>query len=424
MIDLANEEEKYEVLLVDDDRFILKALTKLITQKFDFIEITGVENFHEVKRVISERLFSLAICDYHLPDAEKGEAIDFLLMHKVPVIVLTASYDESLREKILEKGVVDYLIKGIPNIGEHILSAVKRVFSNLKTKVLVVEDVEVDRKIIVNILKNMLFQIFEANSISKAREILRENSDIRLIILDYYFPEEDALDFIYEIRKRYSKDDLGIIVVSGIAKTSLIPIFLKAGANDFLRKPFSKEELVVRINNMLDFLDLIEELEFYAYHDPLTGLYNRRYFFEEAPKIWYIAKRQNLKLACIMIDIDNFKKINDIYGHEIGDLVLKDLAKKLRLYFKRKEDIIARLGGEEFAILTIFSEAEKFIPYVENFLKIVRENPLEIREGDVIYYTISVGVELELKNNFKEMLTSADKKLYEAKHKGKDTLVI
>lgn len=421
---IVNEEIKHHLLIVDDDRFILKALTKLITQRLDFVKLTGVETFEKLKNEVNENVFSLAICDYHLPDAEKGEAIDFLLNIGIPVIVLTASYDEKLRERILEKGVVDYLVKGIPNIGEHVISTVKRALTNLETKVLVVEDNEIDRKIIINILKNMLFKIFETSNISQAREILEKNPDIRLLVLDYYFPEEDALEFMYEVRKKYSRSELGIVVVSGVAKTTLIPVFLKAGANDFLRKPFSKEEFIVRINNMLDFLDVIKELEFYAYHDPLTGLYNRRYFFEEAPKIWHIAKRRNLKLACVMMDIDDFKKINDTYGHEIGDLVLKDFAKKLTKFFKREEDIVARIGGEEFALLTIFSDKDRPLAYLEEFLETIRKNPLRIKEDVCVFYTISAGIELELKTNFKEMLLSADRKLYEAKHKGKNTFVV
>jgi len=89
----------------------------------------------------------------------------------------------------------------------------------------------------------MLFQVFEAKSGLETLEILSANPDIKLIVLDYYLPEEDTVELIYSIREKFKKNEVGIIVVSGIIKSNMIPILLKAGANDFLSKPFSKENL-------------------------------------------------------------------------------------------------------------------------------------------------------------------------------------
>jgi diguanylate cyclase (GGDEF)-like protein len=193
----------------------------------------------------------------------------------------------------------------------------------------------------------------------------------------------------------------------------------------FSVNPFSKEEFMVRINNTIEMLDMIKELEFYAYRDPLTGLHNRRYFFEEAPKLWTLAKRQNSKLACIVIDIDDFKKINDIYGHSVGDEVLKDFSKHLKNFFRRKSDLIARTGGEEFTLLVGYEEKEKLLEYLEKFRKHIEENILKLKENSKeleIRYTISMGVELELNNSLKEMIILADRKLYKSKEKGKNSI--
>jgi diguanylate cyclase (GGDEF)-like protein len=184
---------------------------------------------------------------------------------------------------------------------------------------------------------------------------------------------------------------------------------------------------MVRINNTIEMLDMIKELEFYAYRDPLTGLHNRRYFFEEAPKLWTLAKRQNSKLACIVIDIDDFKKINDIYGHSVGDEVLKDFAKHLKNFFRRKSDLIARTGGEEFTLLVGYEEKEKLLEYLEKFRKHIEENILKPKENSKeleIRYTISMGVELELNNSLKEMIILADRKLYKSKEKGKNCITV
>lgn len=413
-----------KILLVDDDKFVLKVLSKIINEKIK-VPTDQVMSFKELRKALAENTYLLSICDYHLPDAEYGEAIDFLVKNKIPTIVLTASYDEKVREEILEKGVVDYLVKGTPNILEHIIYVVSRALRNKNIKILVVDDSQTDRALMKKILKNMLFQVFEASNGLETLEILKNNSDIRIIILDYYLPEEDTVELIYSIRERFKKNQVSIIVVSGIIKTNMIPVLLKAGANDFLSKPFSKEEFMVRINNTIEMLDMIKELEFYAYRDPLTGLRNRRCFFEEAPKLWTLAKRQNSKLACIVIDIDDFKKINDTYGHNIGDEVLKDFAKHLRNFFRRKSDLIARTGGEEFTLLVAYEEKEKLLEYLERLRKHIEENILRIQENSEemeIKYTISIGVELELMEFLKEMIISADRKLYESKRKGKNCI--
>jgi len=317
------------------------------------------------------------------------------------------------------------LVKGTPNILEHVIYAITRALKNRNTKILVVDDSQTDRALMKKILKNMLFQVFEAKSGLETLEILSANPDIRLIVLDYYLPEEDTVELIYSIREKFKKNEVGIIIVSGIIKSNMIPILLKAGANDFLSKPFSKEEFMVRINNTIEMLDMIKELEFCAYRDPLTGLHNRRYFFEEAPKLWTLVKRQNSKLACIVIDIDDFKKINDIYGHSVGDEVLKDFAKHLKNFFRRKSDLIARTGGEEFTLLVGYEEKEKLLEYLEKFRKHIEENILKLKENSKeleIRYTISIGVELELNNSLKEMIISADRKLYKSKEKGKNSI--
>jgi len=413
-----------QILLVDDDKIVLKVLSKIVKEQIK-IPTQCVTTFEELKKVAKENAYLLSICDYYLPDAEHGEAIDFLLENKIPTIVLTASYEEKIREEILAKGVVDYLVKGTPNIIELIVNSISRVLKNKNTKVFIIEDSQTDRTIMKKILQNMLFQVFEFSRCSDALEMLEKNPDTRLIVLDYYLPEEDTLEFIYSVRGKHKKEELGIIVVSGIIKTEKIPILLKAGANDFLSKPFSQEEFMVRITNTIEMLDIIKELNFYAYRDPLTTLGNRRYFFQEGEKLLAISKRYGYKLACIVIDIDDFKKINDIYGHDIGDEVLKDFAKHLKTFFRRKSDLVARIGGEEFACLVGYEDKESILEYLERLRKQVESNTLIVLENSdeiKIKYTISMGVELEIKDSLKEMLRLADRKLYESKKKGKNCI--
>lgn len=101
--------------------------------------------------------------------------------------------------------MIDYLVKGTPNITDHIIYAVSRALRNRKTKILIVDDSQADRVLMKKILKNMLFQVFETSRGSEALEILNKYSDIRLIILDYYLPDEDTVELIYSIREKFKK---------------------------------------------------------------------------------------------------------------------------------------------------------------------------------------------------------------------------
>ncbi|MCI4454258.1 MAG: diguanylate cyclase [Thermodesulfobacterium sp.] len=379
-------------------------------------------SFSEAKGLIFKENFDLAICDYHLPDAEKGEAIECLVKSNIPTVVLTGTYDPAIREFCINLGVADVLLKNIPNLSDIILSTVKRLLKNMHTNVLVVEDSKLAQTVITKTLKSIGLNVFQAGTLAETEKLIFEKGKtFELILLDYYL-EREAIDLLINLRKRYSKHEVGVIVISAYVTSIFVPQLLKAGANDFLRKPFLEEELKVRVNNLLDYLDAIRELSFLANHDPLTGLLNRKTFFTKANELFQIAKRKGLKLALVMFDLDDFKKINDTYGHQAGDLVLCDFGKKLKEWFKRQTDIIARYGGEEFVLICFYDNREEFLSYLEKFSEFIAQNPPSFKNVQ-LPYTFSAGVELELKENLEEMLKSADFKLYKAKSFGKIQIV-
>ncbi len=156
--------------------------------------------------------------------------------------------------------------------------------------------------------------------------------------------------------------------------------------------------------------------------DELTGLYNRRQFIKYFNHIHALAKRQNLTQSLLMIDIDHFKKINDIYGHLAGDAVLKKISKTMSSYL-REDDLIARWGGEEFVISLSPTNEEITLKTGQRILQAI-ENIEHSFEGQKVVCTVSIGVVINKSGEFdlNDMLSLADKALYQAKDSGRNNI--
>lgn len=190
------------------------------------------------------------------------------------------------------------------------------------------------------------------------------------------------------------------------------------GANDFLYKGFSDEEFFARINSTVDTLELFEKLKKKVNVDYLTGLYNRRYLFEVGKKYYQEFKKANKNFAIAIIDIDNFKSINDNYGHDIGDIAIKEVANILNKNVLNNR-ILSRLGGEEFCILFYNREKNEVIKLLE-YIRISFEKNIIKLDDSNLSYTVSIGCTFEFSNNLDSMIQLADKNLYKAKNEGRN----
>lgn len=178
-----------------------------------------------------------------------------------------------------------------------------------------------------------------------------------------------------------------------------------------------------RVNKQL--YQLQKELQEQAHRDPLTNLYNRRYFSEVAINIINLKKREKQDVGVIMIDIDKFKLVNDTYGHTIGDNVIISLA-SLLIKHTRESDIVARIGGEEFAILLANTSLDESVNIANKLREYVEKTEIEINDKTVLKFTISLGVSKVLENdkNIDSFLNRADKALYKAKENGRNRVEI
>ncbi|MBF8251333.1 MAG: response receiver-modulated diguanylate cyclase [Deltaproteobacteria bacterium] len=271
--------------------------------------------------------------------------------------------------------------------------------------ILIVDDSPYFRAVVKDaVLESGLFSnIIEAGDGAEALTLFVTNK-VTFIITDVVMPVIDGCKLVAAIRAMEKGSDIPVIMLT--ANKQELSDKIKGftlGASDYLVKPFDKGELIVRIKTLLKMHGLQEELkarnvllERIATTDELTGLPNRRHFFDTARTIVALAKRNDLPIACLMIDMDFFKKINDTYGHQAGDMVLKRVA-EVMLKNKREGELLARFGGEEFVI--------------------------QLDESKAIFVTISAGCSAlagDSLTDIDKLIAMADEALYSAKNNGRN----
>ncbi|UCD77620.1 MAG: diguanylate cyclase [Desulfobacterales bacterium] len=297
-------------------------------------------------------------------------------------------------------------------------------------QILSVEDNDLDfRKIKAVIEKPELIRIERAYDSEDAIEMLARQS-FDLIFLDYALPSSTALDLMRLMDEK--ELEIPVVVITGKGDEMIASQVIQAGAYDYLPKSqISKKSLTRIINNTLEkfrmkieikqAMDKMAEL---STKDELTDLYNRRYFMEFAEREISGAARYGQHLTICMLDLDNFKKINDAYGHPAGDSVLKETARLLRGSI-RQYDLPCRYGGEEFAVImpnTQLADAEKFCERLRKKIEdtTVRYDSKEIR------FTVSIGLAQftpALDKSTADLIKRADDGLYAAKKQGRNRLV-
>ena len=413
-----------KVLVVEDSRLVCKLLQETIQERVG-VQVETAHDFAAARTILEERAaeFFLALLDLGLPDARFGEVVDLAHAFEIPAVVFTGSLDENVRRMVLEKGVVDYVYKKTRTDIDYIPRLVKRILNNRMIQVLVVGDLAVARLFVRRLLEVHQLNVLEATSGEEAVAILKKNRDIPLAIIDYRMPGMDGMETIAAIRAFRSREQLSIIGLSAQSAEGISPLLLKAGANDFLKKPFVNEEFYCRVMQNLEYVEQIQEIRESSLRDYLTGLYNRRFFFDMGQGIYDKAKRKNTGLVLAMVDVDKFKRINDTYGHSIGDAALKHVG-KLLVENLRGGDIVARYGGEEFAILAeSLDEVTNAFETFDRLRKRIAATPCQTDEGP-ISLSVSMGVVRNLDAHFEKMIDNADKLLYQAKNQGRNRVLL
>ena len=293
-------------------------------------------------------------------------------------------------------------------------------------KILVADDDPISRRVIEACLTGAGYEVSVASDGAEALEMIGSPESPRLLVLDRTMPHVDGVDVCRAIRKKGLEPDVYIILVTAKGQQDEIVEGFEAGADDYMTKPFDIGELAARVRTgvriverQLELIASREQLRAEAMYDSLTGLLNRAAFFDLFEKEIARAQRYETPLALIMADLDNFKETNDRYGHIAGDVVLVEVARRLRTSM-RVSDSVGRYGGEEFVIVAPGCTSNAATLLAERFRLGVSAKPI-ILGTESILVTMSFGVagtvDITKANG---LLRAADEALYRAKNSGKN----
>jgi len=409
------------ILVIEDNKTLANLIAKKISAELDF-EVDVAYTMAEAKLFLKGYKYFLTLSDLNLPDAPNGEIVDYVLKTGNRVIILSGNIDKTFRKEMMQKNVIDYVNKsGVDDIN-FIISNIRRLHKNVKHTILVVDDSVVFRKQMKTMLSNLFFNVITVAHGEEALNIMEVTPDISMVLTDYNMPVMDGLELTKQIRKKYPKNELSVIALSGKSDDDETAMFLKNGANDFINKPFSKEEFSCRINNTIEALENIYEITNQATRDFLTGLYNRRYFFDSVEKYFQHAVKNDESFSVAMVDIDHFKKVNDTYGHDTGDKAIINLAEIL-VSETSKDDVVARFGGEEFCVVLKNISNDNAVKVFERIRKKVESSVTVSDKGDEIRYTISTGLVLNHEDTLDATVNESDMHLYTAKENGRNQVV-
>nr|CRH05259.1 Putative response regulator receiver modulated diguanylate cyclase [Candidatus Magnetococcus massalia] len=399
-------------------KMVKHTLSKRIPMPFDF-----AHSLEETEAYLAEHGQDcfLALLDIKLPDAPNGEVVELVRGHDVPSVVFTGEYSDDLRERMMSLQVMDYVLKDSAASLDHLGDLIERLGRNRSFPILVVDDSSSARSYLCKLLESHRFKVLEAKNGRQAVEMLEQNPDVRLVLTDYHMPEMNGFELVQTLRNRYKRDILSIIGISAQGNNLISARFIKNGANDFLIKPFLEEEFFCRLYQNIESLELFQNLRDMVVRDFLTGLHNRRYLFETGHQLFSSFQRGQISLAAVMLDIDHFKKVNDTYGHDAGDEVLKAISQLLKEHV-RETDVVARMGGEEFCMLMVNLDRKAVSDVLERLRASIEKTQVEVGE-QTLQVTVSIGCSSKKVDSLDSLVSMADRALYHAKKSGRNRVV-
>jgi len=295
--------------------------------------------------------------------------------------------------------------------------------------VLIVDDSKSIRQQILTVLRgaNLFSDYFEAtNGIEGFRVLLNEKIDI--VLCDVEMPGMDGLKFLSMVNSRQDLHDIPVLLLTSHEDMATKVRALEQGASDYVTKPFSPEELLARVKVHLKIKTLQDNLKEsnrrlleLSQTDPLTELYNRRYMMTTLVAEFDRSNRNGSPFALVMIDLDHFKKVNDAYGHQQGDVALQSTSMEIQAQL-RQYDTAARFGGEEFALLlpeTSLDEAAMVAERIRQGISNIQFSGSMSNLGITASFGVAAIPHKRI-NTIEDLIRLADDALYTAKSNGRN----
>jgi diguanylate cyclase (GGDEF)-like protein len=296
------------------------------------------------------------------------------------------------------------------------------------TRILVAEDEITFRHMLKTFLTKWGYQVVVASNGSEAWKVLQGEDRPRLALLDWMMPSMDGVEICRAIRQRKPEPFIYLLLLTSRDQKQDVVEGIEAGADDYLIKPFDPQELRARIHageRIIELQDRLiraqEALRELATHDPLTGLLNRRASFDSLLAELNRGSRSGNPVCVVMADLDHFKRINDSRGHQAGDEVLCEVARRMQSSL-RPYDTLGRFGGEEFLLVLPGCKLEDGVKLAERICQLVRSEPVKAR-NEPVDVSISLGVAVTnspAPAELEALLGSADAALYRAKEAGRN----
>ena len=289
------------------------------------------------------------------------------------------------------------------------------------TRILLVDDDPLTLKTLEDLMNFFGYEHVTALNGLEAVEKLKSGL-FQIVLTDMVMDGMDGMELLQHIRSNYP--NIKVIITTGYDRTFSYTDVIRAGASDFISKPFNTDELEAKINRLVREIELLRQLELLSISDGLTGLYNRRYFdtkiFEEARR----AYRQNHELFLAVLDVDNLKEINDKYGHLAGDKLLKSVGDIIRRCIRENVDWPFRYGGDEFCVILTQVSLEQALMTAERFIQNFNEKKLPMTGLSIGLARFIHSQDNKWTEDIADLIRRADSSLYKAKQTGRNRVVV
>lgn len=407
----------YKILYIERSRLLQCIIHDFLNQ--DNFRLFQTRTIEEALDVLEKHNINYIITEYELINETAEDFIKILNSYDayrdIPVALLTSKASLELKHTFFELGVTDYILK---NQIEHedfekillaslINSHTKKVLDQVSIAVLD------DSKLALNIIKRIFnnYNVTAVDYYKSGESLLASNTEYDVYILDLVLPKTTGKNIMLHIRERF--EDNIIIFLSSVENSKIISDILKMGANDYILKPFSKQIFISRLENNVELFLMNKRLRELTKVDQMTELYNHHYICDYLDKV-----RAGQELSVVMLDIDDFKKVNDQYGHQMGDRIIIEIGNVLKEVF-HKYGVVGRYGGEEYLVIIL----EDDIALIKELLMKTKNTITQrIHQLYQIHLTISGGYTVQ-KSESDHLIKKADEYLLKAKKMGKNKII-